>query len=271
MITIFCALYPEALGLIRHLGLSREDDNIFSSSDFRLILTGSGRDRAAAAAGYCLGKYGKDSLYVNYGSAAAASFTGDTFFAGQILEKSTGEAYYPDIASDLFPHCALITSDRPCGSYQILRSTFDRDFTVPVLFDMEASSIFAVLKSQVSPERIIFIKTVTDSGEFNYNNARNLILKASEPVSSFLLSLCRDNNTNNDPIDLLSEQLSGELSCSESMKIQLFSYIRYLDSASRLKDLTDLTDSLRNKGELPVKDKRQGKKILSLILSLCIS
>lgn len=90
MITVFIAMKQEAAPLIERLSLKHTPSPIFETYEnerIRLIITGLGKINAASAAGFCLGRYGTDSHYINYGTAAGKDMQiGKTFFAAQIID-----------------------------------------------------------------------------------------------------------------------------------------------------------------------------------------
>lgn len=266
MVTIFTALRQEAAGLIRKLSLTRENDDTFTGNNIRLILTGIGKINAAASAGYCLGKYGENDYYVNYGSAASSENIGETFFIGQITDSASGDEMFPDIADTEFSHAALVTSDKPVSSDEILHDSSKLISEVPVLYDMEASAIYQVLKKVTTPDRMIFIKTVTDNGNADFKKSIELIDEAATKVAEYIKTLSAKTFPGNDERPL-PDELSSELHCSETMRNQLSQYIKYMTAAGRIEELTSHIDSLRHDGLLPAPDRKQGKAILSRILS----
>ncbi|MGN0241828.1 MAG: hypothetical protein ACI4CS_09100, partial [Candidatus Weimeria sp.] len=117
MITVFIAMKQEAAPLIGRLSLKHASSDIFETYEgdaVRLIITGPGKINASAAAGFCLGRYGTDARYINYGTAAGdEAQIGKTFFAAQIIDDGSGREFFPDIADHSFPHASLHTVDRP--------------------------------------------------------------------------------------------------------------------------------------------------------------
>lgn len=266
MITIFTALRQEATSLISGLSLTRESDNIYTGENIHLILTGIGRINAAASVGYCLGKYGASDYYVNYGSAASLGRIGETFLVGQIIDRSSGDEMFPDIADTAFPHAAIITSDKPVSSYEILRDSFELHSEVPVLYDMESSAIYQSLKRVTTPDRMIFIKTVTDNGNADLKKSIGLINEAAPQTVEYLKALSQKTFSMSSELPLIDE-LSAELHCSETMRNQLSQYIKYIYAARRNTDLTSQIEELKRNGLLPAPDRKHGKVLLSQLLS----
>lgn len=281
MITVFTATKQEAQPLIRKLSLTREKSSVekpfvvYEGDGIRLIITGIGKINAAAAAGYCLGRFGTDDCYVNCGSAAGTkkAAIGETFFAGQILERSSGREFFPDIADSMYPHCCVITSDKPVTAKETAR--YDKDSgsqSVAVLFDMEASGIFQVLRNITTPDRIIVIKTVTDTGIENGVNpdfigAQKLIEAAAEQAASFIRSLAGAAAVKAaGDTDSMTEMLFSGLKCSETMRRQLEQYLRYLRSSGRYQEFMAEAAKLRDEGILPVSDRKHGKELLKQLI-----
>ena len=117
MITVFIAMKQEAAPLIERLSLKHTSSPIFETYEnerIRLIITGLGKINAASATGFCLGRYGTDSHYINFGTAAGKDMQiGKTFFAAQIIDESSSKECFPDIADHSFPHVSLHTVDKP--------------------------------------------------------------------------------------------------------------------------------------------------------------
>lgn len=269
MTTIFCALLKEARGLIKELGLTRRKDapvyDIYEVDDIRLIITGIGKVQAAAAAGYCTGIFGTDDLYINYGSAAG--MVSGTFLAAMIKDESTGCEYFPDISDSSFRHCTLVTSDNPVSKYEILRSSFDmRVGEAPAVYDMEGAAIFAVLKKVVTPDRIIILKTVTDNGNPDFKKTGQILNDCSPAVAGFIRQISLQDSHRTTADDPLTEVLSDELCCSETMHHELSQIIKYMTVSGQRAGLQKHIDFLHEQGLLPALDRRHGKELLARLL-----
>lgn len=279
MITVFIAMKQEAAPLIGRLSLKHTPSPIFETYEndrVRLIITGLGKINAASAAGFCLGRYGKDTHYINYGTAAGDNTQiGQTFFAAQIIDEASGREYFPDIADHSFPHVSLHTVDKP-----ILISNSPESISEKLpIYDMEAFGIFSALKNAVTPDRITIIKTVTDSGTPDFSKTKQMLENSADTVCDYIEKLADETEGHNNngfcgnPKVLkfdnsFIEKLCEEFKCSESMSIQLKQFIRYMDASGEHETLLKKLDGLTQKGLLPAPDRRHGKQALTILMQI---
>lgn len=279
MITVFIAMKQEAAPLIGRLSLKHTPSPIFETYEndrVRLIITGLGKINAASAAGFCLGRYGKDTHYINYGTAAGDNTQiGQTFFAAQIIDEASGREYFPDIADHSFPHVSLHTVDKP-----ILISNSPESISEKLpIYDMEAFGIFSALKNAVTPDRITIIKTVTDSGTPDFSKTKQMLENSADTVCDYIEKLADETEGHNNngfcgnPKVLkfdnsFIEKLCEEFKCSESMSIQLKQFIRYMDASGEHETLLKKLDDLTQKGLLPAPDRRHGKQALTILMQI---
>lgn len=181
MIYAVTALYQEAHGLIRELELKKNTayapfevfDN--ESAGIRLVVTGVGEIAAAAATAAVCARDGADAadFLVNIGccavggcepadrdmdsgyGAAHAAQIGDLYVCHKITEQATGKTFYPDI---LYRHPwkerELVTGMQP----------LQRAAAHGALYDMEAAAVYQAGIRFFSPDRMIFLKVVSDFG-----------------------------------------------------------------------------------------------------------
>lgn len=279
MITVFVAMKQEAAPLIERLSLKHTSSPIFETYEnerIRLIITGLGKINAASAAGFCLGRYGTDSHYINYGTAAGKDMQiGKTFFAAQIIDESSSKECFPDIADHSFPHVSLHTVDKP-----ILISNSPESISEKLpIYDMEAFGIFSALKNAVTPDRITIIKTVTDSGTPDFSKTKQMLENSADTVCDYIEKLADETEEHNNngfcgnPKELkfdnsFLEKLCEEFKCSESMSIQLKQFIRYMDASGEHETLLKKLDDLTQKGLLPAPDRRHGKQALTILMQI---
>ena len=170
MITYITALYPEAKELITALQLKQNHTEtlyqLFEGEDVQLLVTGAGMISAAAATSRHFANYPSRNGYdlvVNLGLAGYHPGTtdydipaaGSLFFVSKITELCTGRTFYPDLLyRNPFPQLPLVTSP----------VVADDSSSLPpdTLVDMEASALYQVLLPHISPERMLFIKVVSD-------------------------------------------------------------------------------------------------------------
>lgn len=311
MITVFIAMKQEAAPLIERLSLKHTSSPIFETYEnerIRLIITGLGKINAASAAGFCLGRYGTDSHYINYGTAAGKDMQiGKTFFAAQIIDESSSKECFPDIADHSFPHVSLHTVDKPIlisnspesistgesAEISISDTTETGSLLSPTgdsikasriseklpIYDMEAFGIFSALKNAVTPDRITIIKTVTDSGTPDFSKTKQMLENSADTVCDYIEKLADETEEHNNngfcgnPKVLkfdnsFIEKLCEEFKCSESMSIQLKQFIRYMDASGEHETLLKKLDDLTQKGLLPAPDRRHGKQALTILMQI---
>jgi hypothetical protein len=306
MITVFIAMKQEAAPLIERLSLKHTSSQFFDTYEnerIRLIITGLGKINAASAAGFCLGRYGTDTRYINYGTAAGRDIQiGKTYFAAQITDEASGKEYFPDIADHSFPHISLHSVDKPIliSNSPVSLSTTESvkksacDFTETgsllsittcgisdklTIYDMEASGIFSALKNAVTPDKITIIKTVTDSGTPDFSKTKQMLESSADAVCDYVKRLSdetKEHNNNGFCVNTkvlkfdnsFIEKLCEEFKCSESMSIQLKQFIRYMDASGEHETLLKKLDDLTQKGLLPAPDRRHGKQALTILMQI---
>jgi hypothetical protein len=270
MITVYCALYQEAQAFICGFELKKENENrhfqVFSNEEtgVRLVITGVGGVAAATAVAEISTLYPpeKTDLLLNFGSCAGGTgfSVGDIFLCNRITEDATGRTFYPDV---LLPHpfaeggllsAAKVVSREKmsdCGS----------------LCDMEAAAIYQAGNYYYSPDRMLFLKVVTDhgvkAGEPVYVQGFEGLL---EPFIRQLISAEEAGQKSENEKHGLREQaeadakkISEEMHCSVTMKAELTQLLFYCRLTGR--DYAKLTDEYRSRGQLPAKDKREGKRL----------
>ncbi|MFQ8877619.1 MAG: hypothetical protein ACLR7N_03360 [Roseburia hominis] len=186
MIYVMMALYQEAHGLIRELELKNTAYAPFEvfdneSAGIRLVVTGVGEIAAAAATAAVCARDGADAadFLINIGCCAAANAgadsgcepadrdmdsgygaayaaqIGDLYVCHKITEQATGKTFYPDI---LYRHPwkerELVTGMQP----------LQRAAAHGALYDMEAAAVYQAGIRFFSPDRMLFLKVVSDFG-----------------------------------------------------------------------------------------------------------
>lgn len=298
MITVFIAMKQEAAPLIERLSLKHTPSPIvetYENERIRLIITGLGKINAASAAGFCLGRYGTDTHYINYGTAAGSdTLLGKSFFAAQIIDESSGKEYFPDIADHSFPHVCLHTVDKPIlissspesistgesAEISISDTTETGSLLSPTgdsikasriseklpIYDMEASGIFSALKNAVTPDRITIIKTVTDSGEPDFSKTKQILEDTTDAVCCYIEKLAAEPVKTDDTNEFI-EKLYDDFKSSETMSIQLKQFIKYMEVSGNHDLLIERLDELNKKGLLPAPDRRHGKQALAIFMN----
>ena len=280
MIYVMMALYQEAHGLIRELELKKNTayapfevfDN--ESAGIRLVVTGVGEIAAAAATAAVCARDGADAadFLVNIGCCAAggcepadrdmdsgygaahAAQTGDLYVCHKITEQATGKTFYPDI---LYRHPwkerELVTGMQP----------LQRAAAHGALYDMEAAAVYQAGIRFFSPDRMLFLKVVSDSGvagqeRMTAETLAGLLEQHVKAVAGFLANLWKaaDEEEALRSGGILQED-EAVLHCSQTMRASARQYITYAaltgyDWKAELKEWYA-------RGLLPCKDRREGK------------
>ena len=287
MIYVMMALYQEAHGLIRELELKKNTayapfevfDN--ESAGIRLVVTGVGEIAAAAATAAVCARDGADTadFLVNIGCCAAggcepadrdmdsgygaahAAQTGDLYVCHKITEQATGKTFYPDI---LYRHPwkerELVT-----GMQRLQRAAAHG-----ALYDMEAAAVYQAGIRFFSPDRMLFLKVVSDFGiagqeRMTAEALTGLLEQYVKEVAAFLTNLREaadeEETLRNDGIlqedEAVLERLFAALHCSQTMRASARQYITY--AALTGYDWKAELEEWYARGLLPCKDRREGK------------
>lgn len=287
MIYVMMALYQEAHGLIRELELKKNTayapfevfDN--ESAGIRLVVTGVGEIAAAAATAAVCARDGADAadFLVNIGCCAAggcepadrdmdsgygaahAAQIGDLYVCHKITEQATGKTFYPDI---LYRHPwkerELVTGMQP----------LQRAAAHGALYDMEAAAVYQAGIRFFSPDRMIFLKVVSDFGiagqeRMTAEALTGLLEQHVKEVAAFLTNLREaadeEETLRNDGIlqedETVLERLFAALHCSQTMRASARQYITY--AALTGYDWRAELEEWYARGLLPCKDRREGK------------
>lgn len=287
MITIYTALYPEAQELIRALSLkkdmSQKHFQTFSDMDnqIQLVITGASAIAAAAAvAEHSTGRPPQEGdLLINYGSCAG----GETFPVGtvslcnKITEKATGRTFYPDV---LYRHLFLeaeLTS-YPVVQTNLSKVSVEKNGSVPQLADLEAAAIYQAGNYYYAPHQMLFVKVVTDHGDKEaampeIDVFRERMRTGTEQFLPFFDQLMqlqkqeKDRRLQEQTLQKSIEQQTQEwnlaLCGSETMRAQLHQMLLYQACAlPQENQMKNLYQQWQAQGKLPVKDRREGKKLM---------
>jgi len=147
MIYIFCALNDEANCLKPIL-----------TDDCKVVLTGVGKVNAAYTVGKIFGNRTRlecsNDYIINFGCCCGNDIN-KVFLANKITDIASSRDFYPDmIRFSGYDEVHLLTSD-----------IMIRDPQDGLIYDMEASGIIASASRHISPDRMFFIKCVSDDGK----------------------------------------------------------------------------------------------------------
>ena len=213
MIHVFAAIDCEVKAL-RHL----------VSDDLEIVLTGIGKVNAAFAVGRTFHKgFTRQDLasdvIINIGTCGSYDLHG-LFLINKITDDASGKDYYPDILRVKgLPEAPLITVGK-----------VKTDPEPGCLYDMEASAVYQAGSKLISPDRMIFLKMVSDNGDVGgvTEASVNALVESYVPKIEELISKVREgitpscNKSNEDLYDLLK--------ASASMKVQIDELMRFAES-----------------------------------------
>ena len=293
MIYVVTALYQEAHGFIRELELKKNTAyapfEVFDNENagIRLVVTGVGEIAAAAVVAAVCARDGADAadFLINIGCCAAANAgadsgcetvdsgmdsgywaahaaqIGDLYVCHKITEQATGKTFYPDI---LYRHPwkerELVTGMQP----------LQRAAAHGALYDMEAAAVYQAGIRFFSPDRMPFLKVVSDFGiagqeRMTAEALTGLLEQHVKEVAAFLTNLREaadeEETLRNDGIlqedEAVLERLFAALHCSQTMRASARQYITY--AALTGYDWKAELEELYARGLLPCKDRREGK------------
>lgn len=264
MICIFTALYPEAQPLTEMLGLKKDTGvSVFQQysdgNEIKLLLTGSGPVRAAAAAGFVLGKE-KDITLVNYGSCAAeaAADPGTLYRCCKLTSADEDRTFYPDmLVKSTLPEAEIVTGAR------VWKGTENASEGLPVLHDMEAAAIYESGNLGLGPHRMHFLKFVSDFGReerVTPGQIRKYSEKAAGKAVEYIQDLRQFDVSGAGVPDIECSKLAEDLHASVTMRAQLRQLLLYAKLAGIHTD--DMIEELYDAKRIPARDKRGGMKIL---------
>ena len=293
MIYVVTALYQEAHGFIRELELKKNTAyapfEVFDNENagIRLVVTGVGEIAAAAVVAAVCAQDGADAadFLINIGCCAAANAgadsgcetvdsgmdsgygaahaaqIGDLYVCHKITEQATGKTFYPDI---LYRHPwkerELVTGMQP----------LQRAAAHGALYDMEAAAVYQAGIRFFSPDRMLFLKVVSDFGiagqeRMTAEALTGLLEQHGQEVVAFLTNLREaadeEETLRNDGIlqedETVLERLFAALHCSQTMRASARQYITY--AALTGYDWKAELEEWYARGLLPCKDRREGK------------
>ena len=195
-----------------------------------------------------------------YGAAHAAQI-GDLYVCHKITEQATGKTFYPDI---LYRHPwkerELVTGMQP----------LQRAAAHGALYDMEAAAVYQAGIRFFSPDRMLFLKVVSDFGiagqeRMTAEALTGLLEQYVKEVAAFLANLREaadeEETLRNDGIlqedETVLERLFAALHCSQTMRASARQYITY--AALTGYDWKAELEEWYARGLLPCKDRREGK------------
>ena len=186
------------------------------------------------------------------------------FLLNKLVNLDSGRSFYPDMLYDLpFPECTGFSGER---FYAGEESGISED----ALFDRESAAIYEAGSYYLSPDRMLFLRLPReDAGE----EQRNALFTEQEPALSSLIGQLQGLSEElRSRAALFSEEeeaeigkLSAALHCSLSMDGRLRQLLLYQKLSGE--DRREYWNALYRLGELPCRDKKEGKRVLERALS----
>lgn len=293
MINIFTALYPEAKPLIRTFSLKKAVTGLpfdvyeNTDNDLRLVITGAGMTAAACGVSAVLGKYGageRDHL-INVGTCAAENLPCDKnddtnagdreiYLCHKITDRNTGHTYYPDMLyHHPFKEAEIITEpvvwkiseNNPDKLHLSTKECMKCEQVL--LHDMESAAVYQAGSFWLGPHQMSFIKVVSDEGAAEKIIPQTLecvVENNIEQIKAYVTDLGQVLAQDEERLRkeqycmTVAEQLCQELHCSQTMRAAVVQCVRYWTLADV--DYQKVLDTMRADGELPCRDRREGKK-----------
>lgn len=268
MVTVYCALYPEAQELICTYHLKKEADRqhfqVFSSEEakVRLVVTGVGTAAAVAVSETStLYPPGKTDFLVNFGSCGGCGFSlEEVYLCNKIVDAAGGRTFYPDVLyRHPFSEAEITSFPRPQAYGQMPAS----------LCDMEAATVYQSGSYYYSTHQMVFLKVVVDDGVAGKVSVREFgkqMKTGTARVTGFLdrLREISDLNGGRKAEQLFPAWILEEFHGSKTMQAKLCQMLRYFELTGT--DYETLLNGYRRSGRLPC-DKQEGKKILEELKS----
>lgn len=277
MVYVFCAFYGECSGLIKHYNLKkRQTDKYYRFDVFenenqpiRIILTGQGSVMAAAAVSGAASFFGikAEDAIINVGTCAGDYEPGQVFICNKITEEATGRTFYPDmILRSGLPERELVTV--PVVIHKPIHEYVNKDSHNMALYDMEAAAIYQAANLYVGPNRMGFVKVVSDNGDMEGltpDFIKKLMAEAVDEIASYVDMFVTDTHDmcRAEESTQFTNQLCKDLHCSKVMENQVRQLIKYLSLEGT--DYMTYINRLYDEGRLPAHDKKNGKVCLDEI------
>lgn len=195
-----------------------------------------------------------DSI-LNVGCAAGKN--GGCYLVNSVTDEKTGRRFYPDMpGGSILPEMPLITSQ---GIVTEPKEGF--------LYDMEAYLICSFAKKKIAPSRIAVVKAVSDDGTRrpSANEVTTLLRGCRDEIAKVMEYLLPcEEQADYMP---LPGSVMDELRLTQYMRLEFEDLVHYCVVSGKLEKLDFVLEQLRREGNLPVNDKRQGRRVLDEIFA----
>lgn len=264
MIYICTALYLEAKPFIEKYNLKKDTKHekfqIFENNYIKLIITGSGKVKAAIALSYLLSniKINPKDIFINFGTCGCNNKNypkGSLFLCNKIIDFETKKTYFPDL---LYKNNFL---EESIETHSIIINN-SINLNGP-LFDMESSGIYQCASLFFKLDKIFFIKCISDylsdSSTASLVEISTNINLNIEKVFTFIESLSSKLGSkkaalSDDEIKFINK-ISTNMKFSETMKnefkqICLYNKLQGNDFISSLADYTNIEIKSKKEGKI---------------------
>ena len=299
MLIVFGAIWKEIKDYGKKLGLKKTKKDTLcpvyedEAGKIRLVITGVGGVAAAFAVGWYLGAYGhqKEDVYLNIGSCGGEEGAEGVYRIHGIEDLGDHKTYYPDLRGLYQVPTAKVYTSPEAVDGKMIRRIKEKNPGEVCLFDMEAAGLYQALRKVTGPDRMIFLKAVSDHGMKveapapesprvkaagkqvsmkMQENSDQLVLYTKRIIEHYFRKEVRENSSGEEDLQWKlrqkwEEELSADLCASKTMELQLSQLCRYAYAAGMETELRDIVSSLRNLGELPANNRCGGKRILETL------
>lgn len=299
MLIVFGAIWKEIKDYGKKLGLKKTKKDTLcpvyedEAGKIRLVITGVGGVAAAFAVGWYLGAYGhqKEDVYLNIGSCGGEEGAEGVYRIHGIEDLGNHRTYYPDLRGLYQVPTAKVYTSPEAVDGNMIRRIKEKNPGEVCLFDMEAAGLYQALRKVTGPDRMIFLKAVSDHGMKveppapesprvkaagqqismkMQENSDQLVLYTKRIIEHYFRKEVRKNSSGEEDLQWKlrqkwEEELSADLCSSKTMELQLSQLCRYAYAAGMETELHDIVSDLRSSGELPANNRCGGKRILETL------
>ena len=250
MIFLVTALKLEAEPLISFFSLKKDSNtsafSLYSNENIKLIISGTGKIRAALAAGFLLSGCNKNDLsnvlLVNIGICGSSdNRTGDLFSVHKVHDADSKRDYYPEIfpwlksKNQIVKHSESVSfsQSREITCVSTPAGESNRNLSNDkMLFDMESSGIMEAAAKFLESQQVLLLKVVSDllSPETVTPAAiRTLITNKQSEIEAYITNAYKQVHLLPKTPQIPSElaKISANLNFTVSMQYTLEKDIRY--------------------------------------------
>lgn len=251
MIIFVCALQVEARPLIEYFHLKKDMSEhkwpVYKNDNYRLIVSGTGKIKAAMAAAHLLSRINSSqiSCLINFGICGSNSGLyqpGAVMLTHKVEDIETGRSYYPDLfAGHDLPGAVMQCHSRPVY--------MPEETGGPAIFcDLESAGIMEAAVKYLSPHQVVMLKIISDkldSGHLPENQVKTYLVAALPALNAIIAELEKKQSTKtyDGEIENLVREVSGQMRLTATMQQQLQNQAyRFCcpENSGRKKDISDI-------------------------------